>query len=45
MPRLVLDGMYGLRGDACLAKESTEYRAHMSEQYRELQNALNSAAQ
>lgn len=29
----------------CLAKESTEYRAHISEQYRELQYALNSAAQ
>ncbi|MEV2255971.1 hypothetical protein AB0I94_36360 [Streptomyces sp. NPDC050147] len=45
MPRLVLDGMYGMRGDGCLAKESDEYRAQISEQHREIQNALNSAAQ
>lgn len=41
MSRLVLDGMYGVRGDGCLTHESTEYRAQVSEQHRAIQNALN----
>ncbi|MEU3466028.1 hypothetical protein ABZ721_39585 [Streptomyces sp. NPDC006733] len=45
LPPLVPDGMYGMRGDACMAEESTETLAHLSEQHRELQRALTQAAQ
>ncbi|WKX07378.1 hypothetical protein [Streptomyces sp. NL15-2K] len=34
LPPLMPDGMYGMRGDACLAEESTETLADLSEQMR-----------
>ncbi|MFK8912107.1 hypothetical protein [Streptomyces sp. YS-3] len=45
LPPLVPDGMYGMRGDACLAEESSERLADLSEQHRQLQKALTHAAQ
>jgi len=31
------DGMYGMRGDACLAEESTKMMADLSERHRQMQ--------
>lgn len=45
LPPLVPDGEYGMRGDACLAEESTEILAGLSEQHRHLQKALTQASQ
>lgn len=45
LPPLVPDGMYGMRGDACLAEESTEMLADLSEHHRQLQRALAQASQ
>ncbi len=45
LPPLVPDGMYGMRGDACLAEESTETMADLSERHRRLQKALTQASQ
>ncbi|WP_369253844.1 hypothetical protein [Streptomyces sp. R35] len=45
LPPLMPDGMYGMRGDACLAEESTEMMADLSERHRELQKALGQASQ
>ncbi|MET7621320.1 hypothetical protein [Streptomyces sp. NPDC005408] len=44
MPRFVPDGMYGMRGDGCLAEESSEKLADVSAHHRELQTALNQAS-
>ncbi|MCQ4084368.1 hypothetical protein NGB36_28250 [Streptomyces sp. RB6PN25] len=45
LPPLVPDGMYGMRGDGCLAEESTETMADLSERHRQLQKALTQASQ
>lgn len=45
LPPLMPDGMYGMRGDACLAEESSETLAHLSEFYREMENARARASQ
>ncbi|WAU78383.1 hypothetical protein O1Q96_00610 (plasmid) [Streptomyces sp. Qhu-G9] len=45
LPPLVPDGEYGMRGDACLAEESSETLAGLSEQHRHLQKALTQASQ
>ncbi|KUO16427.1 hypothetical protein AQJ91_36090 [Streptomyces dysideae] len=45
LPPLMPDGMYGMRGDACLAEESTETLADLSERHRQLQTALTQASQ
>ncbi|MGY1495070.1 hypothetical protein ACW4TU_00195 [Streptomyces sp. QTS52] len=45
LPPLMPDGMYGMRGDACLAEESTEMLADLSEHHRRLQMALTQASQ
>ncbi|MFE5923133.1 hypothetical protein [Streptomyces sp. NPDC056468] len=45
LPPLMPDGMYGMRGDACLAEESTETVAELSDRHRELQKALTHASQ
>ncbi|WP_308047947.1 hypothetical protein [Streptomyces sp. TRM72054] len=45
LPPLMPDGMYGMRGDACLVEESTETMAGLSEQHRELQRALAQASE
>ncbi|WP_244363277.1 hypothetical protein [Streptomyces aquilus] len=45
LPPLMPDGMYGMRGDACLAEESTEALADLSEQHRQMQRALTDASQ
>ncbi|MFD7020867.1 hypothetical protein [Streptomyces sp. NPDC059928] len=45
LPPLVPDGMYGMRGDACLAEETAETLAKLSEHHRALQKALTQAAQ
>lgn len=39
------DGMYGMRGDACLAEESAGTLADLSEHHRQLQRALAQASQ
>ncbi|MER5348541.1 hypothetical protein ABT030_51770 [Streptomyces mirabilis] len=39
------DGMYGMRGDACLAEESTEMLADLSERHRQFRKALKQASQ
>jgi hypothetical protein len=44
LPVLMPDGMYGMRGDACLAEESTEMLADLSERHRQFQKALNQAS-
>ncbi|MFI9569483.1 hypothetical protein [Streptomyces rishiriensis] len=45
LPPLMSDGMYGMRGDACLAEESTETLADRSEHHRQMQRALTQASQ
>lgn len=45
LPPLMPDGMYGMRGDACLALESTETIACLSEDYRQMQDVLTQASQ
>ncbi|MFF7889397.1 hypothetical protein ACH40F_52660 [Streptomyces sp. NPDC020794] len=45
LPPLMPDGMYGMRGDACLALESTDTLARLSEDYRQMQDVLTQAAQ
>ncbi|MFJ4931627.1 hypothetical protein [Streptomyces sp. NPDC088736] len=45
LPPLMPDGMYGMRGDACLALESTETLARLSEDYRNMQDVLTQASQ
>lgn len=45
LPPLMPDGMYGMRGDACLAEESTETLADLSEFHRQMQRALTHASQ
>ncbi|MEU5397367.1 hypothetical protein [Streptomyces tibetensis] len=45
LPPLMPDGMYGMRGDACLAEESPEMLAHLSTLYREMENARAQASQ
>jgi hypothetical protein len=45
LPPLMPDGMYGMRGDACLAEESTEMLADLSEHHRQLQRALTQASE
>lgn len=40
LPPLMPDGMYGMRGDACLAEESSEMLEGLSEHHRQLQKAL-----
>ncbi|MER8009620.1 hypothetical protein [Streptomyces sp. NPDC094149] len=45
LPPLMPDGMYGMRGDACLADESTETLAKLSEHHRRLQTALTRASE
>ncbi|MCX4920248.1 hypothetical protein [Streptomyces sp. NBC_00687] len=45
LPPLMPDGMYGMRGDACLALESTETIARLSEDYRQMQDVLTQASQ
>ncbi|WP_236669881.1 hypothetical protein [Streptomyces antimycoticus] len=45
LPPLVPDGMYGMRGDACLAEESSEMLADLSDRHRQLQKALTRAAE
>ncbi|UUU36658.1 hypothetical protein JIX56_46440 [Streptomyces sp. CA-210063] len=45
LPPLMPDGMYGMRGDACLAEESTETLADLSEFHRQMQRALTRASQ
>ncbi|MEU6444969.1 hypothetical protein [Streptomyces sp. NPDC047046] len=45
VPPLMPDGMYGMRGDACLAEESTEKLADLSEHHRQMQRALTQASQ
>ncbi|MCF3135582.1 hypothetical protein IPZ69_35740 [Streptomyces olivochromogenes] len=44
LPPLMPDGMYGMRGDACLAEESSEVLADLSEHHRQLQKALTQAS-
>ncbi|MGW2965109.1 hypothetical protein ACWDGI_42620 [Streptomyces sp. NPDC001220] len=44
LPPLMPDGMYGMRGDACLAEESSETLADLSEHHRQLQKALTRAS-
>lgn len=44
LPPLMPDGMYGMRGDACLAEESSEMLAELSERHRQLQKALTQAS-
>lgn len=45
LPPLMPDGMYGMRGDACLAEESSEMLADLSERHRQMQKALSQACQ
>lgn len=45
LPPLMPDGMYGMRGDACLADESTEMLADLSQRFRQLQEAINQASE
>ncbi|WP_406349267.1 hypothetical protein OHA44_36995 [Streptomyces sp. NBC_00144] len=45
LPRLMPDGMYGMRGDGCLADESVERLEEVSAEHRLLQSSLNQAAQ
>ncbi|MFI6685737.1 hypothetical protein [Streptomyces sp. NPDC050485] len=45
LPRLVPDGMYGMRGDGCFADESAERLAELTAEHRRLQSALNEVAQ
>jgi hypothetical protein len=45
LPPLMPDGMYGMRGDACLAEESTAALADLSEHHRQMQRALTQASQ
>ncbi|MET9079948.1 hypothetical protein ABZX95_49690 [Streptomyces sp. NPDC004232] len=45
LPPLMPDGMYGMRGDACLADESSEVLEDLSERHRRLQKALTRASQ
>ncbi|MDL5199529.1 hypothetical protein [Streptomyces sp. ALI-76-A] len=45
LPPLMPDGMYGMRGDACLAEESPEKLAHLSRLYREMEKARTQASQ
>ncbi|WP_051745435.1 hypothetical protein [Streptomyces yerevanensis] len=45
LPPLMPDGMYGMRGDACLAEGSTEMMADLSERHRDLQRALTQASE
>ncbi|MFI9318121.1 hypothetical protein ACIG0B_33310 [Streptomyces althioticus] len=45
LPPLMPDGMYGMRGDACLAEESTETLADLSKFHRQMQRALTHASQ
>ncbi|WP_329328060.1 hypothetical protein [Streptomyces luteogriseus] len=45
LPQLMPDGMYGMRGDACLAEESTETLAQLSGLFREMERARTHAAQ
>ncbi|MFB7506151.1 hypothetical protein [Streptomyces broussonetiae] len=45
LPPLMPDGMYGMRGDACLAEESSEMLADLSERHRQMQRALTQASQ
>ncbi|WP_307841065.1 hypothetical protein [Streptomyces sp. GESEQ-4] len=45
LPPLMPDGIYGLRGDACLAEESPELLADLSDRHRQLQKALTHASQ
>ncbi|MGW0801323.1 hypothetical protein [Streptomyces sp. NPDC002692] len=44
LPPLMPDGMYGMRGDACLALESAETLARLSEDYRNMQDVLTQAS-
>ena len=37
LPPLMPDGMYGMRGDACLAEETTKMMADLSERPRQMQ--------
>ncbi|WP_406840810.1 hypothetical protein ACICHK_39735 [Streptomyces sp. AHU1] len=45
LPPLMPDGTLGMRGDACLALESTETLARLSEDYRQMQDVLTQASQ
>jgi hypothetical protein len=45
LPPLVPDGMYGMRGDACLADADSDTLADLSDRHRELQKALTEASQ
>ncbi|MDH6521993.1 hypothetical protein M2163_001012 [Streptomyces sp. SAI-135] len=45
LPPLMPDGMYGMRGDACLAEESTEMMVDLSERHWQMQKALTHASQ
>ncbi|MFF3663259.1 hypothetical protein [Streptomyces olivochromogenes] len=45
LPPLMPDGMYGMRGDACLADESTEMLADLSQRFRQLQEAIKQASE